>query len=348
VTDRPARHPRRRQARVAIGAIAALALVVAAIVGTHALRNDGNKKADITERGPIELPHLVPGVVPPGLQLDGASEGPPLGKNYGTRIRTIFYGDPKSPGSGADLALTTLSWTAWAELHPPPEGNERVTVHGHDGYGCRATSSSLCAQPLAFRSGLGLTTVGWNEATRLHVSLASHGLDLDQLVSIAHGLRSEGDSLTLGSVPAGLPGRLVEIGRADSGQVPAGVTGTPGGVGYHAWYHSSKGPREAHLTVGVSAGGDGDALAQVWASRTHRRVKVRGHQGWFGSDPATDVSDAWATLAWVEEPGVLVEVVANASHLTERDLLAVARSVRPATATEWAELTDGSPVPDGG
>jgi hypothetical protein len=351
-----ARRRHRTGSRTALGAVAAAAVVVAAVLVAGGGGDDPEDQSpDVAAQAPPEVPRLLADVVPEGYELESTEDGPHEGQEGVDRElleqiriahRWFLYGDAdaEDPFESSDLLITASSYSpaVFDDTFRMGPG-ERVEVRGHEGLSCPPDSCH------------GATTVSWTEDRGFDISLASRSINQSQLLAIAEGLEVGDGRIELGFLPSDLPGPLDELSR------PGGQTPDPDAVFHAANYSqpsrtpSRPGVVDDRPSLRISAT-EGDAftlLSEVVQHESHRRIEVRGHDGWLMSSPAQPPVTlpgggytywpASIALSWEEQPGVIVSVVAAGSpRLTAEDLLRIAESLRPATDEEWesALLTD--------
>ena len=203
----PAAPPRSLRPLAGVVAVVVAAVALAAGTVTVLAVNDGDGESTVASGSAVA--RLVPDVVPEGVRPAGVVELP-TDDAAGSGQSISVYGDPSTddPFAESDLAILTTPAPLLYE-----EGGETVDVRGHDGL-------VTDALPVA-------TTVLWEEAEGLTVSVASRTLDVDQLVSIAEGLAVDADAGTVdvGSLPDGLPGPLERVAAARVDDVSFGIPG---------------------------------------------------------------------------------------------------------------------------
>ena len=351
------RRRRRTGYRAAIGAVAAAAVVVAVVLVAGGGGDDpADQTPDVAAQAPPEVPRLLADVVPDGYELtsteDGGHESVDGELPEGTQIASVSYlygdADAEDPFESSDLLVTARHYSdaVFDDTFSTSPG-EPVEVRGHDGLICPPDACS------------GATTVSWTEDRGFDIALASRSINQDGLLVIAEGLEISRADIELGLLPADLPGPLDELGRQDE-QIP-----NPGAVSHAAIYarpSSAPGPPRVvddrpSLRVSATEADAFTLLLDVSGYESHRRIEVRGHDGWLMSHPAEPpvtlpgggyrYAPASVALSWEEQPGVIVRVDATgSSHLTAEDIVRIAESLRPATDEEWeaALVTDDEPI----
>ena len=185
-----------------------------------------------------------------------------------------------------------------------------VDVHGRTGF-VQSTSSLS-------------RSLGWTLPDGSGVYLVSVRLSQDELIAAARALTVDGGRVTWD--PGSLP-RQLEIRRATSaGQETSSASA-------EADY---TGPRGKAFTVQITAGSDHqvDTFIADRASAAGTVTEVE-----LGGVPAvlsTYDQDDRRSLIWAVAPGLMAEI--DATRLSEAEVVAVAKSVRPARDDEWARL----------
>lgn len=303
--------PRRR-----VLAIAAAVLVLAAGAAGLALRDhrDDDKPADVISTDP---PPYVATDLPKGYTAAGVSDPPALDVDL-TPGDLGVYGPS---GGRPELGIQVLT-VVGAGL---PGEAPRIAVGGRTGYrlGDGRTGPRQVVVPVGRRFVYLMSpTVGFDRLAAAGAHVHVHGLEVDvDAADLPAGWTK------LGSTPAG----TVLVGAGAFVQTGSGKTAS----------YSSAAPRGGGLVYVRSA--TGDALG-VEASRivvgTARDARVRGHHAVLGQTRVRLAGGTATlpvrTLIWLEAPGHLVAVTGY--NLSERDLIAVAAGVRPATPSQWNEL----------
>ncbi|HEY3144165.1 MAG TPA: hypothetical protein VGJ86_23750 [Acidimicrobiales bacterium] len=327
-------------------------VVVAAILAAAVAFWPNNDKdttvpsSDVSTKGHVVVPRLIPDHVPDGYVVSGASDPSEMvgeAAATGPVSRTVLYGDSGAddPFAHSDLQTSTTRWPEDTNFDGgsgmPPEGHgHEVTVRGHTGVAC---APDECI-------GEVMATLYWPEEEPLFdVRLTSRSLDIDQLQQVAEDLTFEGDYAVVGSPPSDVDGPLDELARSQPNDLPLVATGYS--INYAPPHNIPGGPT---LQVSTGEGGESNLLMTRWLAGEWRRVEVRGHEGSIsvkeeraggGPDRQTAI-----TLLWEEEPGVIAQVTTLMSPLTEDEVLQVAESLRPATDEEWAAALQVDDPPD--
>ncbi len=324
-----------RSLRPLAGVVAGVVAVVALAAGTVTVLAVSDGDGESTVASGSAVARLVPDVVPEGVRPAGVVELP-TDDAAGSGQSISVYGDPSAddPFAESDLAILTTPAPLLYE-----EGGETVDVRGHDGL-------VTDALPVA-------TTVLWEEAEGLTVSVASRTLDVDQLVSIAEGLAVDADAGTVdvGSLPDGLPGPLERVAAARVDDVSFGIPGIGLPVretttGHVAAYVPDEYQLFGHAFVAEISGDAADLAVLRWASGATTATEVRGRPGWSGSHELPGFDDGegivpgsqgpLSALVWEEAPGMLILV--QTFGPSEDEAWAMAESLRPATEDEWARM----------
>lgn len=304
--------PRRFKLAVAVGVAAALLVGVVLARSMAGNGGDGDDGADFQATNQQTITPMIADPVPEGFETitvprvepDSQPE-PPAGTTY-----AWIYGDLTATGLTNDVVIRTSP----SEGIPLPEDlpGEPVTVRGRSGLLCSPES-------IQCDSGNDLTTVRWTDDSGLHVILESRSFDREQVLAIAEGLVIDGDTVELGTVPAGVtkPPMVAELGGENWNAVYA--------VNYHS-------PDGRVITVTVSPETEAMRIYDLWLSGPRDDVQVQGH------DAALEVIDGANVVSWQPAPGQVVEVVTDG--VDQEATLAVAETVRPATEAEWAEVQE--------
>lgn len=325
--------PPHRDRRPLVAAAMVVVVIVAAVVVV--LWNDRRSDVvtDVTTE-PSGVPRLLPEDVPDGLPAIGAMDLPLEDEVISSVASITVYGDPAAdrPFADADLAVLVVDSETF------DTDGEPVTIRGRQG---AASEDS--------RFGV---TITWPEGAATQVMLASHSLNRGQLLAIAEGLIVDGHSVTLGTVPAGLPRPLEPIGAMDDLALGSALPVPELAPGHMVGYQAEEDIGRAVIVATFA--GDASGLGVIrWMARADRPVEVRGHSAWIGAyEPGATTaavggaikSATLRTVVWEESPGVLA--VVQASGTSETALLAIAESLRPASDAEWQSLIDRTPADD--
>jgi hypothetical protein len=313
--------PPRSHARPTLLAMTAVVVLAVAVGAVGALR-DGRGQAQVSTDHTIQqpdLPQLIPAELPDGLPAPEVVElATPLGISAAASMTVYGDRDTDDPLAETDLAvLVTEDDTA------PDRGSMLsdalpVTVRGHQG-------RAMELDQLGW-------SVWWQEEPTTSVLVASHTLDLDQLLAVAEDLIVTQSSATLPAGAGDLAHSLTPLGtvvgslaRIWTGWLPIHELGP----GYTVESSGSAG----QLFVTTFAGDASDLAVLRWLTRAGTTTDVRGQRGWLASDSAIPNNH---TLLWEESPGVIVMIQSNGFNISE--VRAVATSLRPASDEEWAEM----------
>ena len=298
--------PRRFKVAVAVGLAAAL---VVGVVLARSLAGDGDDEGgDVRTPGEPTIMPMIADPVPDGFEVDlvDPEEGLEPEPSPGGPIDTWVYGDLTATALTNDVVLSAAP--------SAPEGtilSEPVTVRGRQG--------SLCSPgPNQCDFGNNVTGVSWTEASGLYVTVESRSFDRTQLLAIAEGLTVDGDTVELGSVPAGVT-KPPEVAELDHDWVWT----------YMVQYSS---PDGGSFSVATRAETEASHIYDLWLSGPRDDLDVQG------LDASIDDIDGSYVLTWEPVPGQLVEVLTNS--VDEATALAFAETVRPATTAEWAHVQE--------
>jgi len=202
-------------------------------------------------------------------------------------------------------------------------GTAATTVRGLD--------ALVCAPPSCTVAGTAdVTTVWWHETEDLEVVLASRSLTVEQVVAIADGLAIDQEDVTLGALPAGLPGPLDEVGRLHDTAVAA----TRDAVAHWVGYIDTADPTGRYVDVTTLAGDTAELMALVWELGADELVDVRGTNAWLALDSTPDATQI--DLVWQEADGVLVHV--TSLGVTQDEVLDLVGSLQAASDEQWAAV----------
>jgi hypothetical protein len=145
--------------------------------------------------------------------------------------------------------------------------------------------------------------------------LSGRGLNQDELEAIAKSLTApwQADRINVASLPAG----FVEIESQDTA------------------YEQYRSTRLEYGSVSVAMNPVGSSTIESYAIATpgsFAATKVRGHDGYVVTDPATNT----LRLVWVESPGLLVEVKGIGTEVAT--LQRIAESLQPVSTDAWTKL----------
>ena len=298
--------PRRFKLAVAVGLAAALLVGVVVVRSTT---GSGDDDGDVRTPGEPTIMPMIADSVPDGFEvgLVVPEEGLlPEPSTPGGPIDTWIYGDLTATALTNDVLLSIAA--------SAPEGtslSEPVTVRGRQG--------SLCSPgPHQCDLGNNITGVSWTEASGLYVTVESRSFDRTQLLAIAEGVTVDGNTVELGSVPAGVtkPPKVAELDHDWAWT-------------YMVQYSS---PDARSFSVATKAETEASHIYDLWFSGPRDDLDVQGH------DASIDDLNGSHVLTWEPVPGQLVEVLTNG--VDETAALAFAETVRPATTAEWAHVQE--------
>ncbi|MDQ3146076.1 MAG: hypothetical protein M3R01_03935, partial [Actinomycetota bacterium] len=300
--------------------VTALALAAGAGAVGAAVLDDGRDTTQVVTSA-LEVPRLVPAVVPPGLGLVRAGELPsPLVASPSGGASLRLYGAPGAddPFARLDLGIVVVPTENPVRARADDRATRSLVVRGQPGLLFEASDAT------------GMRELQWTEPGGPTITLASRSLDDRQVLALAEGLSVEGAAVRPGPLPEGLelvanqpsasvPGRLtVPVPTIAKGWALA--YGTPAGASV----------RRRSLEVATHRG-DGDHLAALAWWYDGRTVEVRGHAGVLGTG-----GDGASVVSWLEDEGVAVTV--SAVGFTEEELRGVARTLQRVGPTEWDGL----------
>jgi hypothetical protein len=332
-----------------------VAATTTALVSSHGGDDDGiNVPTDTV----ADVQALVAADVPEGFRVawageqaagevtdaaaDGAvgvdTEDPAAGAAAGGQalgLDTYLYGvadaSAVNPFATSDLVVNVwdssdLTGTALTEATAPLRSLDQLT--GTVATTVRGLNALSCAPPsCTVACAADVTTVWWHETDDLEVVLASRSLSVDQVVAIAEGLTIDQEDVTLGALPAGLPGPLDEVGRLHDTAVAA----TRDAVAHWVGYIDTANPTGRYVDVTTLAGDTAELMALVWELGADTQVSVRGTDAWVALDQTPDVPQI--DMVWQEASGVLVHV--TSLGVSQDEVLGLVESLQAASDTEW-------------
>ncbi|HEV7760958.1 MAG TPA: hypothetical protein VGO78_18260 [Acidimicrobiales bacterium] len=289
----------------------------------------------------------------PAAGVDGEGAGLVEGQAMG--LATYLYGDAAAsvgyPFAASDLVVNVwdaseLTTDAAAQATGALDGltgTVDATVRGH--------AALVCAPPSCTVDGdVDVTTLWWHETDDVEVVLASRSLTVDQVVAIANGLTIDQEDVTLGALPAGLPGPLDEVGRLHDTAVAA----TRDAVAHWVGYIDPADATGRFVDVTTLAGDGAELMALVWELGADEQVSVRGQDGWLAVADSGVVDAGGATvgagaqaaagvpqidLIWQEASGVLVHV--TSLGVSQDQVLDLVESLHAASDDEWLDVKAG-------
>jgi hypothetical protein len=331
---------RPRSLRPAAHAVLGSMAVVALAVGILSFRDRPDETATLPPSP--AAPRLIPEVLPPGHRPGGASELAVDPSVASDAVAIDVYGDPTAddPFAAADLLIYTSARPLVGDQLDELGETDPVTVRGHAGFADEFLGDGVLLL--------------WEEAPGLSIGIGSWSLDLGDLLAIAEGLDVDAGAHTveLGRLPDGIDGPLAPVGSADDfasspALAPLAVPVPAAGDGYVTYYRTDDYSFPGHVVVAAFTGDAADLAVARWFAAAKTATDVRGHPGWAGSFQLPPFDDGEGivpesedlfitTVVWEEVPGV-VAIVQQFGH-GEGDALALAESLRPASADEWARL----------
>jgi hypothetical protein len=348
-----------------------LLIVAAATTATVSATRGDDKGIDVAADPVSDLKALVADQVPEGFEVawageqsaDAAADGAvdagagagaeggvaavPEGQSVG--LDTYIYGAAGQAGRMVyPYAASDLVVNVWDTSEVSAGAGATAGVHGLDGLTgtapatVRGQAGLVCAPPSCTITGdVDVTTLWWHESVDLEVVLASRSLDTDQLLAIAEGLTIEQEDVTLGALPAGLPGPLDEVARLHDT-----VATTSDAVAQWVGYIDPTNAAGRYVDVTTLAGDEAELMALVWELGADELINVRGQQAWLalGDSGVAAGADASASvpqldLVWQEASGVLVHV--TSLGVDQADVLDLVESLQAATDDEWADVMAG-------
>jgi hypothetical protein len=224
--------------------------------------------------------------------------------------------------SGLDAEAATQATAALQSLDGLT-GTVATTVRGLEALACAPPSCTVTGTA-------DVTTVWWHETDDLEVVLASRSLSVEQIVAIADGLAIEAEDVTLGALPARLPGPLDEVGRLHDTAVAA----TRDAVAHWVGYIDTADPTGRYVDVTTLAGDTAELMALVWELGADTQIAVRDTEAWLAVDTTPDTTQI--DMVWQEADGVLVHV--TSLGVTQDEVLDLVASLQAASAEQWAAV----------
>jgi hypothetical protein len=260
----------------------------------------------------IEVPHLVPGGLPDGVEPLFSGELPmDPGRLWAGSADVTVYGRSGAPDpfAGGDLAVIMLDDATFS-----PGGTE-ITVRG--GPGRSGESSEDDNLHIATGTDRAFRWVSWSVTSTVEVTLASRSLTVEELRALAEGAEIDTATSTV-VLPAG-PAGLDAVGALD-GLTFGGPVLVPGSaLGWHDVYGWAAAPTPGvpapgapALQVSTFAGTGEELLAARWMVDA---TPAPGREGSWLSVPADDDTASRVTLLWEPSPGV-IGVVHGSAELT--------------------------------
>jgi hypothetical protein len=362
VADVPDRSPRRPGGGARRVAVGVPLLVVAVGAALFIVKPDDSKSVD--QQNVSSLSGLVADAtdLPAGLQVswagqqdanhvdagagaaDGAVGAGTDSKVGPVQLYTYLYGDthsPLDPFAQTDLVVNVWELPTGATAFDPATaiaglpGAVQTTVGSQSGVAVDATSAAAAG-------GEAVNSLRWQTVGGVEALLASHNLSIDQLKQIATGMQIQGTNVTLGTLPAGLSGKLESVGQLKDKVVNGARQVAAHWVGYaDTTVSGAAGKATATATRAVDITtvlGDTDELqALVWGLQgTVEQVDVRGSQGWIATE-ASGSAKGTVELVWEEQDGVLAHV--TSVGLSKDEVLALVHQLHWAAKSEWTKVT---------
>jgi hypothetical protein len=373
VENLPLEAPPRPSSRptVALGVVLLLvAALTTAAVG--AVRHD-DQGIDVASEPVADVQALVADQVPDGFEVAWAGEqstaasvdgGPAVGvdgegaglvEGQAMGLATYLYGDGAAsvgyPFTASDLVVNV--WDA-SELTADAAARATGALDGLTGTvdaTVRGHAALVCAPPSCTAdANADVTTVWWHETADVEVVLASRSLTVDQVVAIANGLTIDQEDVTLGALPAGLPGPLDEVGRLHD----TAVATTRDAVAHWVGYIDPADATGRFVDVTTLAGDSAELMALVWELGADEQISVRGQDGWLALADS-GVAEAGGTnvaagaqavagvpqidLIWQEASGVLVHV--TSLGVSQDQVLDLVEGLHAASDDEWLDVKAG-------
>lgn len=159
----------------------------------------------------------------------------------------------------------------------------------------------------------GQRTARWYQADGREVGLLTYGLSQAELVTVIESLVPADAATAAPALPAGFT------------PIKTGSMGGPTSFTSQSW-EAGDGDRFSVTVTEHSDVTKDDLASSIPGSRA---TKVRDTTGLF-------LAQGEAHLVWIERPGTVVSL--QASGLSERELIAIAESLRPVDEARWQEL----------
>lgn len=313
----------RSRARLLLGVAAAAAVLLGAAVVVTQLGDDdeGTAPSGTVNAGKPDVRRLIPTELPAGTSESSLQELP-LSEDALTPGRTSVsvYGDPSGtdPFAAADLGIFVVVGETFG--YDGPE----APVRGHQGY----AGSDVEANDVGINPTRPAQWLSWNETDEVEVTLVSRTLSADVLSGIAENLAVDGEHVTLGELPADLPGSLERLATLEEISWGGAYLAPLEADGYYDYYYS---PAQSGAAFEIAALEDVTGTGQIVARWMidGERVDVRGGEGWMARRTAgLDSTSSITTVIWNESPSVLNTV--SAIDLTADETLGLVEGLAPA------------------